>query len=444
MTAWLELPFAVRLTILALVGAASGGLVNWAIATCAYFRLPFSPWSRVDASYPRRAWATRLPIFGWWLRGGEAETLHRLNVARLTKMGYEVPDSWRPRLPFWTRPMLIELSLTFGLPALYAFETTGGLLPPALQSPGIVAAQAGWLHVLFISHAVLLVLMLVATFIDFDEQLIPDTITIPGTLFALGLSSVTLQAVLPVGVFANGNVRILPCIASAPESLGAWWFEGTGLAVGALLWSGWCFALSNRRVILRRGPAKAVTYFFARLARDQATKGLLAMWAIGIVGVTAVWLRGGDPWTGLVTSLVGLAVGGGVIWAVRLVASAAMGEEAMGFGDVTLMAMIGAFLGWQATSIAFFIAPFTAIVIVLVQFVATGQRATPFGPYLCAGSAVCVVYWPTLWQQAVLPALVLGRVFFAIMLGSLIAMGVLLFVWSGIKRRLLNERHEPG
>ena len=46
------------------------------------------------------------------------------------------------------------------------------------------------------------------------------------------------------------------------------------------------------------------------------------------------------------------------MWAVRLIGTAALRREAMGFGDVTLMMMIGTFLGWQACSDLFFLAPF--------------------------------------------------------------------------------------
>ena len=65
-----------------------------------------------------------------------------------------------------------------------------------------------------------------------------------------------------------------------------------------------------------------------------------------------------SAWAGLLTALVGLVGSGGIVWAVRLIGTAALRREAMGFGDVTLMMMIGTFLGWQACLIAFFLAPF--------------------------------------------------------------------------------------
>ena len=64
------------------------------------------------------------------------------------------------------------------------------------------------IHAQFIAHAVLIALMLIATFIDFDEKTIPDWITIPGTLLGLLFAAVwptTLSTVLalPVALLAG-------------------------------------------------------------------------------------------------------------------------------------------------------------------------------------------------------------------------------------------------
>ena len=68
---------------------------------------------------------------------------------------------------------------------------------------------------------------------------------------------------------------------------------------------------------------------------------------------------GTTHWDGFRMGVVGLLVGGGLTQggpAVRFGSDAR--REAMGLGDVTLMAMIGAFLGWQAAVLTFFLAPF--------------------------------------------------------------------------------------
>ena len=71
----------------------------------------------------------------------------------------------------------------------------------------------------------------------------------------------------------------------------------------------------------------------------------------------------------------------------------------MGFGDVTLMAMIGAFLGWQAAFLIFFLAPFTALLIAAAQRILTGQRHIAFGPYLCLATLIVVLGWNAVWTE---------------------------------------------
>ncbi len=120
---------------------------------------------------------------------------------------------------------------------------------------------------------------------------------------------------------------------------------------------------------------------------------------------TAASLWESVAWVGL----PGLIVGGGVVWVVRLVGSAIFRREAMGFGDVTLMAMIGAFLGWQAAVLTFFLAPFFGLGHALAKLgpatvkwatgrpVAAADREMPFGPYLSMAAVALMLAWPWLW-----------------------------------------------
>ena len=218
------------------------------------------------------------------------------------------------------------------------------------------------------------------------------------------------------------------------------WMSGGGLAAGLAIWTLWCFALADRRVILRHGLAKAVEYFFARLVRHPSWKILAGIWLVGAIGVVIAYQIGGVHWFGLITALVGLAVGGGIIWAVRLVGSFAMQMEAMGFGDVTLMAMVGAFVGWQASVIAFFLAPLAAIVIVLVRFVITRDHQTPFGPYLCAGTALAVLYWDSVYNANFrLTIAIMGNWLLWGSIAMLGLLGAMLWVMRLFKQRFIYE-----
>lgn len=167
-------------------------------------------------------------------------------------------------------------------------------------------------------HLALIVLLLVATFIDYDYQIIPDAVTLPGML---------------VGVLFGALV---------PE--------------------------------IRPEPSTAV-----------------------------------DVLGGLGVGLLGWAVGGGLTWSFRVVFTKLLGREAMGFGDVTLMAMVGAFLGWQAAVLTFFMAPFFGLahavwkLLVYIQKRLRGaqtsdaDREIPFGPYLSMAAVALLLSWPWLW-----------------------------------------------
>jgi leader peptidase (prepilin peptidase) / N-methyltransferase len=71
---------------------------------------------------------------------------------------------------------------------------------------------------------------------------------------------------------------------------------------------------------------------------------------------------------------------------------------AFGEGDVWLMAMIGAFLGWQPAVLAFAIAPIAALVIGLPTKLATGRTYIPYGPYLAFGAVAVLFSWRWLWM----------------------------------------------
>ncbi|HEV3167789.1 MAG TPA: prepilin peptidase [Isosphaeraceae bacterium] len=112
---------------------------------------------------------------------------------------------------------------------------------------------------------------------------------------------------------------------------------------------------------------------------------------------------------GLVVGLLGLAVGGGIIWFFRIFGRLVFRREAMGFGDVTLMAMIGTFMGWQATILtlvlAAFLGLFQAVQKILFNLgkrimghkLRSADREIPFGPYLSLGALVLLLWWPWLW-----------------------------------------------
>ncbi|MEZ6111010.1 MAG: A24 family peptidase [Pirellulaceae bacterium] len=371
MEAWLSLSLEVRLAVLFVVGVLVGTQVNRGIYRLAWFPRRIGPWTPPDEKAPPRQWQDRLPIAGWWWLRRES-SLHGAG--------------------FWVRPLLIELAMGLGFAALYAWEVRGGLAPAGSQ--GILAAAAGRVHAVYFAHLVLLTLMSVATFIDFDEKTIPDAITVPGTLIGLLLAALLPESLLPV-VNARGLETLL-LHSPQPWPLGGNRVESLGWAIACL--GGWCLALLPRTWTLRRGWKKAFQYLLASMFRHRAWMIALGIFIVGAIGIAFVWQLDDARWRSLYTALVGMAFGGGLIWAVRIVGSNALGQEAMGFGDVTLMAMIGAFVGWQPSLLIFFLAPFAAVVISVVQWLTTGRKDIAFGPYLCAGTVILILKWPEIWD----------------------------------------------
>jgi leader peptidase (prepilin peptidase)/N-methyltransferase len=98
---------------------------------------------------------------------------------------------------------------------------------------------------------------------------------------------------------------------------------------------------------------------------------------------------------GLVDSLLGVVMGGGILWFLAWVSPYVFGKEGMGGGDIKLMAMVGAFIGWQPVLLAIMIGSFLGS-LVGVGLMATGiirrEQYIPFGPFLAVGSLLALLF----------------------------------------------------
>ena len=104
----------------------------------------------------------------------------------------------------------------------------------------------------------------------------------------------------------------------------------------------------------------------------------------------------------------------------------------MGFGDVTLMAMIGAFLGWQAALIVFFMAPFAGLILGILNLIINRDTEIPYGPFLCLGALVVILRWAAVWDWA-MPLFRLGPFVPLVMLVCLVLMAMMLAAWQAIR-----------
>ncbi len=98
---------------------------------------------------------------------------------------------------------------------------------------------------------------------------------------------------------------------------------------------------------------------------------------------------------GLVASLIGAALGAGILQAIRLVWKRVTGQHGMGFGDVKMLAMIGAFLGWEQVWFVLFASSLAgAVVGVAITVAGRGGMKTklPFGTFL-AVAALIAAWW---------------------------------------------------
>lgn len=106
------------------------------------------------------------------------------------------------------------------------------------------------------------------------------------------------------------------------------------------------------------------------------------------------------PWVSWQSSLAGILFGGGSLLAIALGYELLTGKEGMGFGDVKLLAMLGAFLGWTVVFPTIFIGSVLgSLVGVPLMLIRKADRhlAIPFGPFLAAGALV-YLYFVAFWD----------------------------------------------
>jgi leader peptidase (prepilin peptidase)/N-methyltransferase len=97
---------------------------------------------------------------------------------------------------------------------------------------------------------------------------------------------------------------------------------------------------------------------------------------------------------GLIGACAGIIVGGGVVYFVGLVGKMIFRKDAMGFGDVKLMAFLGGFLGWESTLYIFLVACFIGSIIGIILYFITKDHYIAFGPYIAIAALVVMFLKP--------------------------------------------------
>jgi leader peptidase (prepilin peptidase)/N-methyltransferase len=318
-----------------------------------------------------------VPIFSWLLLRGRCR-----NCRGSIALRYPLIELLTGAL--FALLYAFEIPAWFGavIPASSVYHVLGpsGAGAPAWMTPLVL------LHVRYVVHLALVIALIVATFIDIDLRIIPDTVTVPAMI---------------VGVLANcllGHVYIAPL-----------WYMTPAMA----------------------GPA---ALFANLLLPARAAPGWLAGWA-GLLGVPA-WITDHPHLHGLCVALAGIIVGGGSVWAVRLAGFWALKREAMGFGDVMLMAMIGSFIGWQGTLIVFLLSLVAAVVIAVPVWLIWRDHELPYGPYLGLGTLILLVSAKWIWPWFDTHVFAMGPFLVPAAVFMIVALAGMLMAWRRIQSAL--------
>lgn len=116
-----------------------------------------------------------------------------------------------------------------------------------------------------------------------------------------------------------------------------------------------------------------------------------ASFVFPMIHESALW-PGRPHLSGLFSSLIGAAVGASAIYGIGVAGKAAFRKEAMGFGDVKLMAMIGAFLGWKLVLFVLFFSALLGAAYGGVHLALTGRSKIPYGPFLSLAAVISLVF----------------------------------------------------
>ncbi len=103
------------------------------------------------------------------------------------------------------------------------------------------------------------------------------------------------------------------------------------------------------------------------------------------------------PSTTVLDSVLGILAGGGILFAIAQLWSRLRNIEAMGMGDVKLLAMIGALIGWQGVLFTIFVSSAAGSLVGLPLMLSKGEdlkMEVPFGPFLALGAVSYLFFGP--------------------------------------------------
>lgn len=121
--------------------------------------------------------------------------------------------------------------------------------------------------------------------------------------------------------------------------------------------------------------------------------------SLGGLGLALALAGGGDRF---VQALIGAAVGFGLLWAIGALGTKIFRQDAMGGGDMKMMAMVGAFLDWKGVLLTVFLGAVAGTVVFVPITLVHRGKLVPFGIFLALGAAAVWLVGPDLirWYAA--------------------------------------------
>ena len=160
-------------------------------------------------------------------------------------------------------------------------------------------------------------------------------------------------------------------------------------------------ALSSWVLFTMYGPSLSYLFFFAFVAalivitvidlQHQIIPDVISIPGMGVGLLGSLLL----PHLSFLNSLGGLLLGGGSLFLVATIYQWLFKREGMGGGDVKLLGMIGAFLGWKAVILTILLSSLIGSLIGILVMVLKGKDfkyAIPFGPFLSIGAVLTLFY----------------------------------------------------
>ncbi len=160
-------------------------------------------------------------------------------------------------------------------------------------------------------------------------------------------------------------------------------------------------ALGSLLLFMKFGPSLSYLFYFLFVAAlivitvidlyHQIIPDVISLPGIGVGLLTSLMI----PQITFLTSLIGTLLGGGSLFLVATIYQRLFKREGMGGGDVKLLAMIGAFLGWKAVILTIFLSSLIGSITGIIMMLLKGKDfkyAIPFGPFLSVGAVVALFY----------------------------------------------------